>query len=374
MRSMDFMGGEFALEYSTLTGRHQTVLGGYTTVLLGLFVLISSLVIIPEYFDSNNPIVTSTIEFNSNDQTFDLYKEEFIVPISIMTDPTIMPAKQALRYITPVIEIEEHSFNPKTKNLEFRKLYSFRYIPCDEINDELIQKFIKNTKSPVYAILKNNLCPDFGDNKDQFKAVRGFSRSTHRIPKLKIYPCSLTNKSQCASAEEINGVQVLFPSISKILISSNFTHPVSKFLENKGIVLDPSVRKMHRNEVRLNRIEDHTSAIWGPRIKAEYVTQEKTESDYAKRDEGVLHCEQALIEVGKYGACPEYAFYEYSPSTKILKVRRNYKKITTVLGELGGFTKLVTVVVFFFVFLLQFLECSEVYYRESVQFRVLFKI
>ena len=158
---------------------------------------------------------------------------------------------------------------------------------------------------------------------DAFRAMRSFANSTNLVPKLKFYPCSLPDKTKCASLKELTNANVLYPVLEKLLVSANFSHPVSRFLQNKVVGIDSTVKKINRFEIRLNRIEDHTSIFSGPKTRIEYVTQEKPESDYRNRDHSQMHCEERLIALGTFGGCHEYAYYEYTPSAKVLKITRN---------------------------------------------------
>ena len=303
--------------------------------------------ILSEYFDTGAPIVITAVEFNSEFSDTNLYKEQFLTPFSILVGGQMLPAQAMWRYITPVIEIEEHFYSSQTGNLQLKLLHRFQYIPCDQVRDEIVKNFSEMINSASSSLSAKGLCPDFGDSSAQFRAQRNLSNATYTTPKLKFYPCSLSDRTQCASHQELALATVAYPFLEKLLVSSNFTDPVSLFPDNKVFDLDVSINKKKEFEIRKNRIEDDTSIFRGPRVRTEFVTQIKLESDIKKRSEAQIHCDGARVAMGVFGGCQEYASFSYMPSSKISKIRRNYKKITTVLGELGGFIKLVTAIVFF---------------------------
>ena len=243
MRTIDFLGGGFNLTYSTSTGKHQTVLGGYTTVLLGLVVLFSSVFILSEYFNTEVPIVTSSTEYHSNYTEFDLYEEELFSPFAVLAGPSLIPAQAASRYITGQIEIEEYFYNNQTHNYQLRTVHIFKFVPCDILNDRKVLDVTDKINSVASELKGNGLCPDFKTDSAKFKAMRNISNSTYYSPKMSIYPCSLPDRSQCASPEELSLISLVYTSIEKLLISSNFEEPISTVSETDSFEVDLSLRK-----------------------------------------------------------------------------------------------------------------------------------
>ena len=346
MKFIDFMGSEFSLNYPTPTGSHQTSLGGYLTILLGITVLCSSVIFFTQYLNTEAPIVTSSTEFNSNYTEFNLYKEDLFPLLSVVVGSHVMPANQISRYITPKIQIEEYSFSNQTNNYQMKLHQTFDYIPCSSIKDEKVINVLKRMNGDAEGFKTNGLCPDFRGSPNEFRALRNISNSTYIYAKLRIFPCSLTDSRQCASAQELAYATLGYTSNDKLLQSSNFEDPVTLSSEYKNINLEVTTRKKRINELRLNRLEDDTHIIRGPILKAEYVTHHKVGSDFRSRPASQNHCSEAQIALGARGGCQEYLVLDYNPSGKLVKIRRNYRKITTVLGELGGFIKLVTLVSF----------------------------
>ena len=346
MSSIDFLGGNFKLTYSTYTGKHQTSLGGCVTVLLGLVVLSSSVFIFSQYFNTEAPIVTSSTELHSKYTEFDLYEEELFTPVSVVVGGSLVPTRAVGRFITPQIEMEEYSFNNQTRNYQLKMIHTYKFVPCDSLDDEKVLEVHEKINSVAGELKGHSLCPDFKNDSSKYRAMRNLSSSVYYFPKLSIFPCSLPDKTQCASSTELSFASLSYASIEKLMVSSDFDSPISLSPEVKTIDLDVSLRKKRQLEVRLNRLEDDTLILRDPKLKKEFVTQHQLESDYKKRPESQTYCSGAQIAMGVFGGCQEYFLLNYSPSGKIVKIRRSYRKLTTVLGELGGFLKLVTSVVF----------------------------
>ena len=346
VRTIDFMGGSFNLSYSTSTGKHQTLIGGYVTILLGLVVLSSSLLIFSQYFNTEAPIVTTSTEFHSKFTEFNLYEEELFEPLAVVVGGALIPAVGIARYITPQIQMQQYSFNNQTRNYELKTLLTFNYVPCDTINDPKVLEVIEKVNSVSSELQGNSLCPDFRDSPNEFRAMRNLSNSTYYVPKLMIFPCSLPDQSLCASKQEIFYSNVVYANVEKLMVSSNLKNPIGLFPRTKSMSLDSSLAKAINYDLSFNQVFDDTNIFSGPTLKEEFVTQQKVDSDSKKRNELQLHCSAAQIAMGVFGGCVEYIGIEYYPTGQLAKIRRNYRKMTTVLGELGGFVKLISTVVF----------------------------
>ena len=346
VRTVDFLGGSFNLSYSTSTGKHQTLIGGYVTILLGLVILSSSVLIFSQYFNTEAPIVTTSTEFHSKFTEFNLYEEELFEPLAVVVGGALIPAVGIARYITPQIQMQQYSFNNQTRNYEVKTLHTFNYVPCDTINDPKILKVLEKVNSVGSELQGNTLCPDFRDSPNEFRAMRNLSNSTYYNPKLVIYPCSLPDKSLCAPKQEILYSNIVYTSIDKLMVSSDLKNPIGFSPKTKSISLDASVSKAIVYDLSLSQVYDDTNIFSGPTLKEEFVTQQKVDSDTKKRNEEQLHCSAAQIAMGVFGGCVEYLNVGYSPTGQLMKIRRNYRKMTTTLGELGGFVKLISTVVF----------------------------
>ena len=341
------MGGRFDLYYPTLTGKHQTLLGGYITILLALVVLSSSALIFSQYFDKEAPVVTSTTEFNSNFTDFNLYEEELFPILSILIGNRAMPVSYAARFFTPKIQIEETYYNNQTKKFDYRLLHSFHYVPCSQIKDPKILNVLQKLNSAAIDAPDMGFCPDFRGSPEEFRAARNLNNSTYRYAMVRMYPCSLPDPSECASPLELAQAGIGYSTNDRLLKSSNYEEPITLSPEFRSFSIDISATKNREFEARLNHIEDDTSVLWKPSLRKEYVTLHQMASDFKRRSADQLSCTKAQIEMGPMGGCQEYAYLVNGPSGKLVKTRRSYRKITMVLGELGGFIKLLTTISFF---------------------------
>ena len=345
-QAIDFMGGDFSLSYHTATGKHQTMIGGYVTIILGITVITSSLVIFSQYFNTESPIVTSSTEFSSKITEFNLYDEEMMPPLSVLLGGALIPAQLVGRYITPKIQIEMYSYNNQTRNYESRLLHEFDYAPCESLDDPKMKAVIGRVNSASSEFLGNAICPDFKGAPEKFKIERNLVNSTYITATLRIFPCSLPDQAHCASAIELSYSTIIYTHTLKLLVSSNFKQPILLSPETRNLEIDAFSKKLIAYDVRKNELRDDTEVMRGPKLKKEFATPHLVNSDSRKRNEAQTYCSSVQIAQRLLGACTEYISVAYSATGQVNKVRRNYRKVTTILGELGGFVKLITTVVF----------------------------
>ena len=291
-------------------------------------------------------MVTTTTEFNSNYTDFNLYEEELFPIISIMIGNRVTQAALAHRYFTPRIDIEETRFNNETKSYEYFLLNSFGFIPCDKVQDEKVLSVLRRMAGAADDVADTGLCPDFKGSPNELRALRNLSSSTYRTVVVRMYPCSLPDPRHCASPLELAYANIAYTTNDRLLKSSNYDNPVTLSPEFRTFSIEVSVSKNRQSELRLNQLSDDTSVLRKPKVREEYATLHDVATDFKMRPSSQITCTPAQIELGALGGYLEYAKLGQSPSGKVVKTRRSYRKITTVLGEVGGFIKLATTLAF----------------------------
>ena len=345
--SVDLMGGNFCFNYDTITGKHQTTVGGYVTILLTIVVLLSSLAIFSQYFNTEAPVVTSSTEFSSKLTEIDLYDQELSTPFLLQFGTNFVPANKALRYVTPKLVVLKTAFDNQTNTFESELVHTFDYAPCSELSDPQLNKIIAKMDASLSQIKSNVLCPDFKNASKVFKLYRDNVNSTFTITNLRLFPCSLPNPAQCASDAEMKSLRVQFFNLENMMVSSNFKKPVAHLAGHRVIKFDPFFTKEIEIDVVRNEIWDDAGVFRGPKLKEKYVTQHLVHVDNVIRPKRDGSCGSISGSGKGLEGCLEYISLNYKASGKVVKIRRNYRKLTTILGELGGFIKLVTIIIFF---------------------------
>ena len=347
IQNLDFLGSKFKIGYSTLTGKFQTKVGGYLTILMGLLSTGFFFVVMSQFFRKDAPIVMTSTKSGSRENSFNLYEGNLWLPIGLFLGPNVIPAKQVSRYATLKARVEIIALVPRGNghSYKFMSHLTFDYKPCSEIDDPQMKAYVDSYL--VLPGLKDSIsCPDFrGLNKEFVSSISYVSLIGKRSGIL-VYPCSLPDPSQCASPREISVLKAEYGYPSKLLKPSDYKNPVENLIVRKMISLDPRTAKNIKELVILNKVLDETWSLVPPKLKAEYTTLRHDAVDHRMRDHTQLHCKKEEI-AGTLGPCQEYLLFEYYPSEEVIVTTRSYKSLTAMLGEFGGVLKIITTAAFF---------------------------
>ena len=348
VQSVDFLGSKFKIGYSTLTGKFQTKLGGYLTILMGLLSTGFFFVVMSQFFNKETPIVMTSTESGSREAIFDLYQGDLYLPLGFLLGPKAIPARQINRYVTIKAFVDEAVFNPDSAeqlyNLTPRRYFSYK--PCSLVKDPKITQYLELMSTlPGFKDLMS--CPDFEGHHEDFVVSSNYVTYASNWTLIKIYPCSLPDPTQCASAAEINALKVEYGFPSKLLKPSDYKNPVESLPVRVRISIDPRSTKVIKEVVKRNKVFDDTLSLVPAKLKEEYTTLHEESIDLSVRDQTQLHCSRDEVEKGVLGRCPEYISFDYIPSSEVVVTTRSYKKLTAMLGEFGGILKIITTTAFF---------------------------
>ena len=348
IQSVDFLGSKFKIGYSTVTGKFQTKLGGYLTILMGLLSTSMFFVVMSQYFSKAAPVVMTSSESGSRENSFNLYEGNLYLPILLTLGPIGIPAAQVRRYATIKAFVEMLHFKPQSNTHAFNitPFMSFDYKPCSEIEDPHMKAYVDSFVS-LPGFRDAIWCPDFRGLHKEFVSSVSYITYISRWASVKIYPCSLPDPSQCAPISELNIMKAEYGYPSKLLKPSDYKNPVDNAPIRRAIHVDPRSIKMIKELVVLNRVFDDTMSLVPPQLKEEYTTLQQESIDTRVRDHTQLHCSKVEIDKGYLGKCLEYIFFEYYPSEEVLVTTRSYKSLTAMLGEFGGVLKIITTAAFF---------------------------
>ena len=191
------------------------------------------------------------------------------------------------------------------------------------------------------------VCPDFRGLEHEFKQLINYVTFDSNTIKIKVYPCSLPDPSQCASAAEIMALHMEYAYPFKLLKPSDFKNPIESVPLQNIIKADPRTTKVIMENIKRNKVFDDTYSLVPATLKEEYLTLQRSSLDFGMRDVSQLHCDRAEVEKGIRGRCQEYISFEYKATQEVIVTTRSYKKLTTMLGEFGGILKIITSAAFF---------------------------
>ena len=344
VHSIDFLGQKFSLTYESMNGKFQTNFGGYLTILLGMSSILVSVVIFSQLFNTNAPVVTTSLEFGSEATKYNLYKEDLIMPLSLALQGRVITTNLS-KYVTLRMMVTFFRRNNSTGQLEGGVSNIFNYIPCSEINDgklsEIAQKVSTGAAGPSVTF-----CPDLRGQEDQFFVQYDITKFNFTSVKLMVYPCSLPDATQCAPQHEVNQLIFVSTTLEKFFVSSDKKRPMRELNKAYEIRIDASSTKYKVFELKLNRLVDDTSQLSSPKVTKEFTSAQLELSDSSSRNATQVHCSPEILNGPQSYMCAPYMRYSFDATGKTLTMSRSYKGFIIVMGELGGVIKILSAVIF----------------------------
>ena len=248
--------------------------------------------------------------------------------------------------------VEDSYFNSTNQRYEKKLVRVIKSTPCQQlVHDPHIQKHVQAVVA-LPGFEKIVVCPDLkasGEGAlEDFKISQDLDNNRFRTVCRKVYPCSLDNPADCASHQQLLGLRSDYSKLDRLLKSSDFKDPLAHN-SHRGIVnIDVPATKILKKIVRNAKIIDDLNRFGPPSVKLEFSQLVHGDSDFITRDRNQTHCSKDQIYSQGGGGCQEYISFDYSVSSEVEVMRRNYKSFTALLGELGGLLKIFSTAVFFF--------------------------
>ena len=349
VQNLDFLGDKFKISYPTSTGNFQTKLGGYLTILLSVFSTSMFFLVMSQFFNKDAPVVMTSTEFGSPITSFSLYEENLYLPLGFVTVGVSLRGFQVSSFVTVIAIVDSVVFNtdPSSEGLEVSPFRAFEYIPCDDIKDQRMRDWVKKVVTlPGFG--KMMVCPDFRGNPEDFVVADDYEKYVWKWASIKIFPCSLPDRSKCASPNQIRALQINYGHPLRLLQPSNGHNPMITSFFRRSINIDPRTAKVVKEKVMRHKVLDDTMSLIPPTLKMEYASLTEDSIDFKHRHEAQMYCTKEQISKGPMGGCQEYLSFDYAATGEVMVTRRSYKKITTMLGEFGGILKIMTTTIFFF--------------------------
>ena len=287
IKNLDVLGTKFRIGFPTRTGKLQTTLGGYLTIVMGLLSTTMFVIVMSQFFYSNSPVVMTSSEFGSQINTYDLYKESLYPLISIQLGLGDIPASQMKRFVTVKAFIDSLTFDTSpgaASPFNFSVFRIFDYKICSEVDDPLIKKYVRELTDQE-GFDQIITCPDFKGQQADFKMHEDYVNTHFKRVSIRIYPCSLPDKTQCASIQEIDNLQTSYGYPFKVLEPSNRTHPMISAPIMKSTKVDRRSSKLSKQKITKHKVMDDTlSSLTPPKVNIEYATMSEDSIDFSVRD------------------------------------------------------------------------------------------
>ena len=346
VKRIDYLGKKFYFKFdSTTSDSYQTTLGGYITVLLVLICTVLFIPIFGEFLNTTKPTIATSKQLGSTVKSFNLYQDDLYFYMAFGKHLNFI--KDFRRYATVKLRVYSQHYNFSTGSFDFEMHHDFEYVHCTSLEENKMTKNSISLSAGIPGFKNFLLCPDFKGNEKDYRIDENGVTFTSRRAEIHIYPCSLEDPTQCATPDELGGLTAWYYDLRKLLKPENYTHPVEARIRVSRLILSPTMTKYVEVGVSKNKIYDTRFELRGLSFREEFSSMEVVREDVSAKT-AKYHCTQN--ELGLFtnrGRCAEYLSIVYIMNGDEVIIKRNYTRLTAILGEFGGVLKLVTSMLFF---------------------------
>lgn len=329
----DILGSELNFKYGH-DNTFKTNIGGFFSILVLAALIFTFYDAVYRLIDTEKPEVSMSSTVSSHYPEMDLYQDQFSFAVGSYKQPNIVEVEELYRYVTPVAIVIRQDFVEVSSGvtpITYADIVDF--IPCKDLEDKhSIEPFLQTSQLRVITE-KYGLCPNI--TKDTGWKVAGkFNEPPNRLLKLEFFPCSLSNKDDCATEEEFYDFEIQLGIIRRGFNPGDFDNPAQTIPSyDRGVYVNPGQTKHYHLYMQTNEIWDDYKEFQDETLKKRYYSISSERMDVNSRDTSVMHCTTAEI---KSLTCSPMLVVRIWSSGKKSKIIRRYNKIVQTMGEMGG--------------------------------------
>jgi hypothetical protein len=316
------------------------------------------------YFDTTGPTVISQATEESVYPVQNL-GENRILPALFVSTPfgQLFPASDVLKYITPLyyqLTINTTIGADGVTTSTATTVKQIPVIPCSLVLSNPKSAKMYDAYMDGNIIFKLNATKSLfcaNTTEDQLKIEGGGDDLVQSYFLLELYPCSLTDTSQCATSRDLMGIRIgnMGPSVSLDL--SNFEKPIELNV-HVGPIYSLSEQLLQKYYYKLARtvVNDVYGLTNVPILRVNYSTAITPIVNSGSRIASQLTCTIPQI-LNK--SCLPYMSFLYASSGLKTSITRTYKTIMRTLSEIGGMNTLAFIIFYYCTILYSYLTEQE---------------
>ena len=341
-RRRDFLGSGVGLNVGGQES-YQTIPGALISMAVLGLVIYFIVKVIMRVFDKTSPVVTQLKEYDLNNYNFDIYKSDLLPRFIMIDKPTgaIIPAKQASKLVTFKAKYAMFAFDMVTKTLgEISTPISV--VPCMALQNKEPYAFLWEQgfdKGPTAFGLS---CLELPTDLTSI-IVKGNKFSDQNVfLKVEMYPCSLPNALDCASAAQINNVRMAILTQKRYIDYRDYYDPVKAITNlREDISLMQAAGVSLYNYIKKTVIEDETNFFMPKSPEREFYEITFEENNSFMRSGSTICTPTEINSVPVASTCTPYVIMEWRSSGLQETYTRTYTDLMTAFSDVGGFKELV---------------------------------
>lgn len=352
IKKCDNFGEEFELNQGR-TKRKQTIPGGVFSILFIIFVTLGSMTFFFNFLSTEDPDVSTNITNVPIYPRFNLSKSNIYPMFAMIKDSSSISQKEIIKHATIIGTISQVSYpqiipDGSSVPLITKIIDEFKFVPCSEVKSQLKTRLYAGN-APVEAYGEfYSLCPQI-ENENLFYVEGSYTQVPFTSFTIGIYPCSLKNKEECKGKGDVGRAMYNIISLTPSFDKGNYTQPVSfSPVSLFKLFLNYKVGKKLEIQLKKNEIFDERLDYQGETLRDEFTEIDSVNRDSFVRDEEEIYCTEE--EIAKKSCLP-YISIEFVSGGKTTTIKRNYKKPSELMGDIGGISE-IFMLIFSFSFVL----------------------
>ena len=317
---------------------YTTMIGGLAT-LLGLAVV--SVLSFRSFLDcrkTTKPVVSVNRIRMKQPLRLNLSKHEIGLNFAVLNASQVLSIEQMKQYFTFVGE-----FQTREKNKEGLVVEKVEKVDIFRCKHTVGAKIGPQTE----WLLDFAVCPDF--DPERFFVEGGSQMLPFRRFVAKIYPCSLQNRSKCASWTQLALTIIGTVPIIKVANYSRKKDPLELFIDvDNGKYIGMASKSIITTYYKKNFIFGDDSDFLNQKLEHSYIDVDKVEGKSGTRFSLSSYCSSEEIESGE---CEPYMEMRMRSSFEKMIIQRRYKKFFRSVSEIGGFADLIMILIYSLYFL-----------------------
>lgn len=367
IKKVDNLSDEFSLNYGK-NKRLKTNFGGSLTLLILLFILIASSTFISRYFDPTRAEISVSKEFNATYPKINLIKGNIFPILSFIKDERdFIKIEEIPKYFTITANVFKvgHMEVGNPDSVIFESIAQIEYKACNQVQHKKKFEIYEGFQYVQDTAEMYGLCPDVKNDTSFFVEGHIFS-PPKTVFELRIYPCSLSDSTQCKSEEDMEFLEMAVVLPKQSFDRKNFDEPI-KWLPS--VELTPIINFESRKKTVINlmktQIFDDVYDFVDEILTNEFIEIETVRENSAPRKNKGVYCKPE--DIFKFPLkCSLYLQLEFNSGGRLIVIKRNYKKILDLMGEIGGVSQ-----VLFTVFSIFFAVVGGIFIRQVLTTEVL---
>lgn len=339
IENFDSMGTPFSLNYID-SPSFNTFVGGCLSIFCSFISIVVLVYLLIQFIDPTNVELTISEITSPKFPTYNIYdykKLFFFVHANANRVMLKGKGEDFQNFFTVIAKAKhtyiDYSLDPPVLTHE---ITTYQHKNCTEVDPAIFDTFAV-TETIKFWVLRGGICPDIIDSKKFLVGGTALENNLRSI-QIYVYPCSLSNPSQCAVPSQLKDLQIYWNEAITVFDHKNSQNPIRMHSQtNIPIDIDRFQTHIARFKVRKTVVIDNVWDFLPQFERGAFMEFESSSTSTIFRENKIpLHCELSDL-LADQTQCTAFYMIDLIASPKIETIERKYTSIIQIISDVGGF-------------------------------------